>query len=51
VLTVPKASKDYPQHLRRIQFYDAEHDRHLVFLTNNFDLPALTIAQLYRCRW
>ena len=51
VLTAAKASKDYPQHLRRIKFYDAEHDRHLVFLTNNFDLPALTIAQLYRCRW
>ena len=51
VLTAPKALKDYPQHLRRIKFYDAEHDRHLVFLTNNFDLPALTIAQLYRCRW
>lgn len=50
-LTVPKANKDYPQHLRRIKFYDAEHDKHLVFLTNNFDLPALTIAQLYRCRW
>jgi len=50
-LTAPKASRDYPQHLRRIKFYDAEHDRHLVFLTNNFDLPALTIAQLYRCRW
>lgn len=51
VLTAAKASKDYPQHLRRITFYEAEHDRHLVFLTNNFDLPALTIAQLYRCRW
>jgi IS4 transposase len=50
-LTSTKASKDYPQHLRRIKFYDAEHDKDLVFLTNNFDLPALTIAQLYRCRW
>ena len=50
-LTAPKARKDYPQHLRRIKFYDAEHDKYLVFLTNNFDLPALTIAQLYRCRW
>ena len=50
-LTASKASKDYPQHLRRIKFYDAEHDKELVFLTNNFDLPALTIAQLYRCRW
>ena len=44
-------AKDYPQHLRRIKFYDAEHDQNLVFLTNNFDLPALTVAQLYRCRW
>ena len=34
-----------------IKFYDAEHDQNLVFLTNNFDLPALTVAQLYRCRW
>jgi len=51
VLTAPKARKDYQQHLRRIKFFDAEHDRHLVFLTNNFDLPAITIAQLYRCRW
>lgn len=50
-LTAPAASKDYPQHLRRIKFYDAEHDRYLVFLTNNFDLPALTIAKLYHCRW
>ena len=50
-LTTVKACKNYPQHLRRIQFYYVEHDRHLVFLTNNFDLPALTIAQLYRCRW
>ncbi|MDP1898785.1 MAG: IS4 family transposase [Sulfurimicrobium sp.] len=50
-LTSVKARKDHPQHLRRIKFHDAEHDRDLVFLTNNFELPALTIAQLYRCRW
>jgi hypothetical protein len=50
-LTAPKARRDYPQHLRRIKFHDAEHDKDLVFLTNNFDLPALSIAQLYRCRW
>jgi hypothetical protein len=42
---------DYPVHLRRVKFYDATHDKLLVFLTNNFDLPALTIANLYRCRW
>jgi len=50
-LTSTKASKGYPQHLRCIKFHDAEHDRDLVFLTNNFELPAPTIAQLYRCRW
>ena len=50
-LTGIKSSVDYPSHLRRIKFYDAEHDQQLVFLTNNFVLPALTIAQLYRCRW
>jgi hypothetical protein len=50
-LTSVNASHDYPQHLRRIKFYDAEHKKYLIFLTNNFDLPALTIAQLYRCRW
>ena len=50
-LTSDKASKAYPQHLRRIKFYDAEHKKYLVFRTNNFDLPGRTIAQLYRCRW
>jgi IS4 transposase len=50
-LTDLKASKDYPPHLRRIRFHDTEHDKELIFLTNNFDLPALTIAELYRCRW
>jgi hypothetical protein len=46
-----KTSHLYPAPLRRVAYYDAEHDRRLVFLTNNFELPALTIAQLYRCRW
>ena len=41
----------YPDHLRRIRFLDAEHDRTLVFLTNNFLLDAFTVAQLYRARW
>lgn len=50
-LTGLKSNQDYPQHLRRIKFFDAEHNQELVFLINNFDLPALTIAQLYRCRW
>jgi hypothetical protein len=51
VLTGPLVSQKYPEALRRVSFYDVEHRRKLVFLTNNFTLPALTIAQLYRCRW
>jgi transposase len=51
MLTVAATHRDYPAQLRRVKFYDAEHDKLLVFLTNNFDLPALTIAQLYRSRW
>jgi hypothetical protein len=45
------ARKDYPEKLRRIRYIDAETGKRLVFLTNNFSLPAITIAQLYRCRW
>ena len=41
----------YPERLRRIRYFDAEKRKWLVFLTNNFALPALTIAQLYKCRW
>ena len=51
VLRGVKTTKLYPDALRRIAYYDAEHDRRLLFLTNNFELSALTIAQLYRCRW
>lgn len=50
-LTGPKTSRLYPQPLRRIHYFDAEQDLRLVFLTNNFLLPALTIAELYRARW
>jgi len=45
------AKKDYPDKLRRIRYHDAENNKTLVFLTNNFILPAVTIAKLYRCRW
>jgi IS4 transposase len=51
VLTSAASSKHYPDPLRRVRFHDAEHGRTLVFLTNNFDLPALTIAHLYKSRW
>ena len=44
-------SKYYPDKLRRIKYHDRETNKTLIFLTNNFSLPPLTIAQLYRCRW
>ncbi len=44
-------SHDYPDTLRRIKYYDAQTQRTFVFITNNFLLPSLTIAQLYQCRW
>jgi hypothetical protein len=44
-------AKSYPQPLRRIRYHDPETDKILIFLTNHFFLPALIIAQLYKCRW
>jgi hypothetical protein len=44
-------AKDYPEKLRRIKYYDTNTDNTLVFLTNNFSLPAIVIADLYRSRW
>ncbi len=51
LLIVPKSAGDYPDKLRRVRYYDAETDTTLVFLTNNFFLSAITIAQLYKQRW
>lgn len=51
VLTTPGSVKHYPAALRRVRYFDAERQRFLVFLTNNFELPALTIANLYKSRW
>jgi len=51
VLTGPKSSRLYPGPLRRVGYWDAENEKRFVFLTNNFTLPALTIADLYRGRW
>ncbi len=45
------SKRGYPERLRRIRYFDAEKRKRLVFLTNNFALPAVTIAQLYKCRW
>ena len=50
-LTGAKTRKAYPEYLRRIKYRDPETGRTLIFLTNDFDLPALMIAELYRQRW
>jgi hypothetical protein len=44
-------AKDYPEKIRRIKFYDEETEKYLIFLTNNFHLTAIQIAQLYKHRW
>lgn len=51
LLTGYYSSRRYSEKLRRIKFHDAITDKTLIFLTNNFVLPPLTIAQLYHCRW
>jgi transposase len=51
VLTTHYPSKRYPEPLRRVRFYDTERQKRLVFLTNNFQLPAEAIAKLYKSRW
>jgi len=49
--TGPRTSRLYPVPLRRVHYFDAESKNRIVVLTNHFDLPALTIAQLYKARW
>jgi Domain of unknown function (DUF4372)/Transposase DDE domain len=51
ILTTMGSAKVYPDALRRIHYFDAETNKRLRFLTNNFTLPALTIAHIYRSRW
>jgi hypothetical protein len=51
ILTAIDSAKVYPDPLRRISYFDAETNQRLKFLTNNFVLPAFTIAQIYKCRW
>ena len=50
-LNGPKSKKLYPEPLRLVEFYDVENDNELSFLTNNFDITALEVANLYRNRW
>ena len=51
ILTAIDSAKAYPDPLRRISYLDVETRKRFKFLTNNFTLPALTIAQIYKCRW
>src|ERR1700733_5721487 len=51
ILTSFESASVYPDALRRISYFDAETNKRLKFLTNNFVLRALTIAQIYKCRW
>lgn len=50
-IVLTNSFKDYPGQLRRVCFYDAENDKRIILLTDDFSLPALMIAQLYKCRW
>jgi len=51
VLNGYKSSREYPDAIRRVHYRDPDTNKRLIFLTNNFELPALVIAQLYKCRW
>jgi len=50
-LTGVRSAHDYPQYPRYVVFHDEENDKRLGFFSNNFELSALTVAQLYKCRW
>jgi hypothetical protein len=51
ILTAIDSAQAYPDPLRRVTYFDAQTNQRLRFLTNNFVLPALTITQIYKCRW
>ena len=51
ILTSFESASAYPDALRRVSYFDKETQKRLKFLTNNFVLPAFTIAQIYKCRW
>ena len=51
ILSSFESASAYPDPLRKVSYYDAETNKRLKFLTNNFALPALTIAQIYKQRW
>lgn len=49
--TLEKSRQAFPMPLRRVKYYDSETAKELVFLTNNLDIPAITVAMLYKLRW
>ncbi len=49
--TLPKAQADFPWPLRKVRYFDAERGKDLIFLTNNLEIPACTVARLYKMRW
>ncbi len=51
ILSRPQTAKKYPEQLRRVKFFDHEHNNCFVFLTNNFSVDAFTVTQLYKSRW
>ena len=51
ILSSLASAAAYPDTLRKVSYFDAERNKRLKFLTNNFTLPTLTIAQIYKCRW
>ena len=51
VLTTPKTQGKYPDKLRRVKYFNSEINKKFVFITNNFSLPSITIANLYKQRW
>jgi hypothetical protein len=51
ILTAIDPAKAYPDPLRRASYLDVETRKRFKFLTNNFILPAVTVAQIYKCRW
>jgi len=50
-LVTDKSKKDYPENIRRVSYVDIEQNKRLVFLTNNFDITAKTVADIYKQRW
>ena len=50
-LVTRKSKKDYPETLRRVSYVDKERNKRLIFLTNNFTIPALTVTEIYKQRW